>query len=370
MVETQAAGLALSASIFGPPAIDCDVHIAVPSVKSILPYLDEYWRAQFLMRGIDRTSFAMTSEPVDTPLGCRPDWRPATGQPGTDLALLGTAALDGFGASAAIATCIWGGMVLPSADMAAAVCRAVNDWIAKEWLDREPRLRASIVVPQASPELAVAEIERRAGDHRFVQVLLLVGGTDLLGKRQHWPIYAAAERHGLPIGIHAGSSYHHPPMTGWGSHFIEDYVAQAFMFESAVVSLVSEGVFATFPRLKVVLTESGVSWLPPCLWRFSKTWLGVRAETPWVKRPPAEIVAEHIRLTLQPFDGPDAGGRLERVVEQLGSDRMILFSTDFPHWHFDGTDALPIDPASALGRRVLYENALETYPRLGWTTPR
>jgi len=27
---------------------------------------------------------------------------------------------------------------------AAAFCRAVNDWLAKEWLDRDPRLRASI----------------------------------------------------------------------------------------------------------------------------------------------------------------------------------------------------------------------------------
>jgi 3-phenylpropionate/trans-cinnamate dioxygenase ferredoxin subunit len=31
--------------------------------------------------------------------------------------------------------------------MAAAFARALNDWIAKEWLDRDPRLRASIVVP-------------------------------------------------------------------------------------------------------------------------------------------------------------------------------------------------------------------------------
>ena len=33
------------------------------------------------------------------------------------------------------------------ADEIAAFARAVNDWMAREWLDREPRLRASIVVP-------------------------------------------------------------------------------------------------------------------------------------------------------------------------------------------------------------------------------
>ena len=41
---------------------------------------------------------------------------------------------------------------------------AINNWIAAEWLDRDPRLRASIVVPAHSPDLAVAEIERRADD--------------------------------------------------------------------------------------------------------------------------------------------------------------------------------------------------------------
>jgi predicted TIM-barrel fold metal-dependent hydrolase len=351
-------------SVFGPPAIDCDLHIAVPSIKAIMPYLDEYWRAQFLNRGIDRLSWNMTSEPPNAPINARPDWKPESGKPGTDLATLRQKALDDFGTTIAIANCIWGGQVLHSDDMAAAVCTALNDWIAAEWLDREPRLRASIVVPLTSTEYAVEEIERRAGDPRFVQVLLLVAQEQPLGKRAHWPIYRAAEANNLPVGLHAGSTYHHPPIAGWPSHFIEDYVANAFAFENAILSLVSEGVFAKFPRLKFVMTESGVSWLPPALWRFNKTWRGTRIEIPWVKRAPAEIVREHIRLTVQPFDEPDGGGKLEQIAEQLGGENMLLFSTDFPHWHYEGTDALPLSPKSALARRILCDNAIETYPRL------
>ena len=353
------------ASIFGPPAIDCDVHISVPSIKAIMPYLDEYWRAQFVNRGIDLVSWNMTSEPPNAPIAARPDWRPANGRAGTDLALLQAKALDAFGTSIAIANCIWGGQVLHSEDMAAAVCRAVNDWLAAEWLAREPRLRASIVVPLGAPDLAAEEIERRAADKRFVQVLLLAAMEKPLGHRTHWPIYKAAERHGLPVGIHIGSTYHHPPIAGWPSHFIEDYVAGAFAFENAVVSLVSEGVFAKFPALKVVLMESGVSWLPPALWRLDKTWRGVRPEVPWVKRAPSAIVRDHVRLTIQPFDAPDGAARLERVVEQLGSDDMLLFSTDFPHWHYEGLDVLPVAGRSALARKILSENALATYGRLG-----
>src|SRR5437764_746862 len=83
--------------------------------------------------------------------------------------------------------------------------------------------------PLGNPELAAREIERRAEDPRFVQVLMLAMGEQPLGKRHHWPIFAAAAQHGLPIGVHAGSLYHHPPLAaGYGSYFLEDYVGQAF----------------------------------------------------------------------------------------------------------------------------------------------
>jgi predicted TIM-barrel fold metal-dependent hydrolase len=353
-------------SVFGPPAIDCDAHVSVPAVRVLLPYLDAYWRQQFLTRGIDKLSWNLTSDPPNAPISGRPDWRPKEGKPGASFDLLKAQALDGFGVTAAILTCLYGGVALHSEDMASVVCAAMNDWIAQEWLARDERLRASIVVPLNNPDFAAQEIERRAEDRRFVQVTMLVAGEAPLGKRHHWPVYAAAEKHGLPIGLHAGSLYHHPVMAnGFGSYFLEDYVAQAFAFESAVLSLVSEGVFAKFPNLTFVFQESGVTWLPAALWRFNKTWRGVRAEIPWVKRAPADIVRERIRLTIQPFDGPDGARRLERFCEQMGSDDMLLFSSDFPHHHYEGFDALPVDPATPLARKILWDNPVKTYPRLG-----
>lgn len=360
----QSAAEQVRPGIFGPPAIDCDVHIAVPSTATLMPYLDAYWYDSFATRGIDKTSFNLTGEAPNQPVAARPDWRPAEGKPGTSLELLQQGALEAFGSTVAIANCLFGGIALHSPDMAATMCKAVNDWIADQWLDREPRLRASILVPPLDPELAVAEIERRAGDSRFVQILLPVMGKDLLGKRCHWPVYEAAVRHRLPVAVHAGALYHHAPATGWGSFNAEDYMAQAFAFESQVLSLVSEGVFQKFPELKFVFSESGVTWLPACLWRFDKTWRGTRAETPWVKEPPSEIVRQHLRFTIQPFDAPEPEAALQRWVDQMESEEMLLFSTDFPHWHFEGTDALPAAANSPLARRILLDNPLATYPRL------
>jgi predicted TIM-barrel fold metal-dependent hydrolase len=221
------------------------------------------------------------------------------------------------------------------------------------------------VVPMHSAELAAKEIERKAADPRFVQVLVWEMGELPLGRRQHWPIYRVAEQHDLPIGIHAGSSFRHPPTNlGWPSYYLEDYVSWGTGFAGVLNSLISEGVFVEFPRLKVVLMESGVTWLPGWMWRANKTWRGIRAEVPWLEKSPAEYAREHVRLTIQPFDEPPRADQLQRIIQEIDCDEMLLFSTDYPHWHFDGKDAVPDGLPDTLVRKILIDNPLKTFPRL------
>jgi hypothetical protein len=89
----------------------------------------------------------------------------------------------------------------------------------------------------------------------------------------------------------------------------------------------------------------------------------MRAEVPWIARPPADIFREHVRVTLQPIDAPP-GDALMRTLEHIGSDRMLLFSTDYPHWQFEGDAVLPDGLPDGTVRRLLIDNPLETYPRL------
>jgi uncharacterized protein len=344
-------------------AIDCDVHPAVPGMRALLPYLEEHWREQVAVRGIDGLDPA--SYPIGIPANGRPDWRPASGKPGSDLELLREHVLAPFHTRYAILNCLYGAQSAFNVHFAAALCRAINDWIAAEWLDKEPRLRSSIVVPVQDAELAAAEIDRCAADKRFVQVLLPAAGESPLGKRQHWPIYVAAERHGLPICVHAGSTFRHATTAnGWPSYYLEDYVAGSHAFQAQLLSLISEGVFSKFPNLTVVLAEAGFTWLPQFMWRAVKTWRAMRAEIPWVDRAPAEIIRDHVRFTLQPSDAPPEAHQMEQTIEQIGSDRFLLFSTDYPHWHFEGDAALPDGLSASLVRKLLVDNPLETYPRL------
>jgi uncharacterized protein len=341
-------------------AIDCDFHPRAPTPRALGPYMDEHWRTTVATRGID--TWQSIAYPANAPLTLRPDWREARAD--ADPVKAAQATLDRFGFAHAIVNCLFPVQTFRDENLAAAFARAVNDWLAAEWLAKDARLRGSVVLPMQSAQRAVEEIERRAPDPRFVQVLLLAFGEQPLGKSVYWPVYAAAERHGFTVGIHAGSSYHHPVTgSGWPSYYLEDYAAQSVGFHTQLGSLVCEGVFTKFPALKVVLIESGVTWLPPYLWRLTKFWRGVRSEVPWVDRPPEEIVRQHVRLTTQPYDAPGAA-HIGRLMDQLDSDEMLLFATDFPHWQFDGDEMLPAGIAPDLRRKVLIDNPLATYPRL------
>ena len=339
------------------PKVDSDIHVTLPTTRKLLPFLDSYWREQVTSRGIDRLE--LTGDISNMPAAVRPDWRNSV-----DLESVQSSALDAFGTDIAICNCLYGAQAVYNQDLSAALCRAMNDWLAEEWLSKDSRLRASVIVPWQHPELAAAEIERRASDARFVQVLLMVMGDMPLGRRAMWPIYAAAEAHGFPIGIHAGSTYRFAPWTnGWPSFHIEDQAAQSVGFQTQLLSLISEGVFEQFPKLQVVLIESGITWLPSFLWRIDKLWRGLRMEIPWVKRPPSEIVRERVRLTLQPFDGPRDPQIVAEMIEQVGAE-MMLFSTDYPRWNFDELQYSPDGFSPELIETLRTQNPLQTYSRI------
>jgi uncharacterized protein len=342
--------------------IDCDVHNDVPRVEALFPYLPEYW-----VEHITNTLFKGPVEPVyppGSPATARPEARPSDGSPpGSSLALLQEQVLDAPSAEYAVLNCLYAIDSLHNPDAAVALASAVNDWQIAEWLDRDPRLRASLVVPSQIPELAAREIDR-LGDHPgFVQVLLPIRSQHPYGSRLYHPLWAAITRHDLVAGIHFGGSPGNPPTpSGWPSYFFEEYAGMAQVFATQLTSMVAEGVFDQFPTLRVAFLESGWTWLPAHLWRFDKEWRNLRRLVPWVRRAPSEYVREHVRLTIQPLDAPPDTRELLQVIDQLGSEDMLLYASDYPHRHAaDAESTLLRHLPDTLARKIRGENARALY---------
>lgn len=358
--------------------IDCDVHPHLPNgLHSLAPYMSQAWQRR-LLGGVSASWAAevyasQLSLPKNdiyiNPVGSmRRDAFPDDGAiPGSDPALVQRQLLDGCEVDRAI---LMGGNTfglgaLPDPDVAATVASAFNRWLSEKWLQFDARFRGALVVAPQDPQLAVDEIDRGADTPGVVQIFLPLMNV-LMGERHYYPIYAAAERHGLPISLHPNSVdaiYRKAPPLAGGipTYYVEWHAALTQVFQANVISLAAHGVFERFPGLKVVIAEGGVAWLPDVMWRLDKNWEGLRDEVPWVKRRPSEYIVDHVRFTTQPFLEPPRREHLVALLEMVQAERTMLFSSDYPHWDFDDPRrALNVVPPE-MRERIRRLNAIELY---------
>jgi len=345
--------------------IDGDVHPALRSMADLKPFLSPQWREHLEIYGSRRRSgFSYEPYPKSAPKACRRDaWPEEGGPPGSSLDLIRTQYLDAYGIEVAILGPLGAsGNSELNMEFSAALVSATNDWQREFFAKPEPRLKASIVVPSEHAEASVQEIERCANDPAFAQVFMLTRTGEPAGNRRYWPIYAAAERHGLPVGFHVFGSGGHPYTgTGWPSYYVEEGAGHSTSCQTVVTSLVIEGVFERFPRLKVVIIEGGFGWLPALTWRLDKLYERMRSEVPHLKRRPSEYIREHIWLTSQPMEEPENRRHLFDTIEWIGWDRL-LFASDYPHWDFDDPfRAFPAGIPRERHQQILSANARAVY---------
>jgi predicted TIM-barrel fold metal-dependent hydrolase len=341
--------------------VDCDVHGCTNSVADLLPYLPDVW--QHYVRESGYKGPAGSWYPKVKPMAARDDAHPPSGRiPGSDLAFLQEQHLDHWGIDRAVVTPLYPADYMPNVDFGAALCTAHNDYMIEKWYEADARLYGSIVVPWRDAELAIREIER-IGDHPKVKQILLFACTgQLYGERHFHPIWQAAERHGLVIGIHWGGTEPTRAAGAMPTYYLEHHVNLAQAAMAHIVSFVCQGVFTKCPNLRVAIIEAGIAWVPSLMWRLDKDWRGCRMEVPWVKEPPSEYIKRHIRFTTQPIEEPENPQHLLQTIEHMGSDRMLMFATDYPHWDFDSpAKALPRQLPEPLRQRIRSLNAIEFY---------
>ncbi|MCZ6635212.1 MAG: amidohydrolase family protein [bacterium] len=339
--------------------IDCDIHNGLKTLKKFLPNQWQDYHTKF-----GRRSYTGKSYPKSVPSAARTDaWPPDGGGPGSDLPFLREQLLDTWDIGYGILNRVTAMRNhIPEYD--AAFARASNACLAAEWLDEEPRLRASMITPYENGDLAAEEIDRTAEDPRFVQIILPTFINSPLGNRKYWKLFEAAVRNNLPVGIHfgAGNGGHPITGTGWPAYYLEYHCGMAQGFQHHIISLVFEGVFERFSDLKIVLIEGGMAWLPALTWRMDRAWENLKEEIPHVPKPPSEYIRKNIWLTTQPMEEPDSKEHFHQFLTQIDKDDQLLFATDYPHWDFDAPDtAFPIRLNPDLERKIKVENALNLY---------
>jgi uncharacterized protein len=359
-----------AATLAEPPArakagvVDCDIH---PSAKpgGLKPFLARKWQEHVESYGatghgphVDAPAFPLYAPEVSR----RDAWPPDGGLPGSDLDFMRRQHLDPNGIAYGILMPMFGGLFSRNLELGAALAAAVNDWQVATLTGPEPRLKASIQIPYEDAAASVAEIERRAGDPAFVQIQLASSSSEPLGRRRYWPIFEAAQRTGLPLGMHiAGSNLHARSGGGWPSFYMEAHYDLTHGMQAQLTSMILEGVFEQFPDIRIVLVEGGFAWVPSLGWRLDRLWTRMRDEVPHAKHPPSHYLRRNVFFTTQPMEEPDDPAEILLTLEQIGWDH-VLFSTDYPHWDFDDPRyAFKVALPEARKRAILHDNAAKLY---------
>lgn len=343
--------------------IDVDVHEYYRKITDLLPYLDPKWHRFITEYGWPGVA---SSWPYVVPTvggSNRADSRPANGgPPGSDLDTMQSQLLDAHGITHAVLT---GNFHVASMeawfDFATALASAYNDWVIENWLGRDPRLFGSIQVAVQDPMAAAREIDRVGAHPQMVQVFLpmIVGPRAGYGDPQYRPIFAAAARNDLVVAFHHGRMT--KTLFGYPNYFIEWHQAVPHAGMCHAASLICGGVLEEFPNLKVVILETGYTWLAHFMWRMDQQYKGLRVEVPWLKRLPSEYMRDQVRLSTQPAEELSNKHFLQ-FIDMIGSEEMLLFSTDYPHFDFDSpARSLPGGLPVELKRKILFDNAASVY---------
>ncbi len=276
-----------------------------------------------------------------------------------DLGSQRIAAMDAAGIDMQVLSLTSPGVEQLDAAEAVAFARETNDLLADAIRSHPGRFAGFATLPTATPQSAVAELERMVGDHNF-KGAIINGHTQgrYLDDPFFWPILECAEVLQVPIYLHptqppqavieASYSGFSPEVTAmltraaWGWHM-----------ETAVhvIRLILGGVFDHYPRLQVVIGHLGEG-LPFMLPRLNLT-LPTRVTK--LERPAGAYLRENLHYTVSGFNFTSTF--LDLLLE-VGVER-IMFSADYPYASMEEArhflDRLPVSPADK--ERIAHGNA-------------
>ncbi len=176
------------------------------------------------------------------------------------------------------------------AELAAALCRAYNDYIADDCAPYAARLHPVAHLALQDPAEAVRELRRCILEKGFVGAAIppnlpaphpdapgafpRVRVPKPLSHPDFAPVLAEAEQLGVALGIHGAPGLY---LAGGTSDQLDSFTlvhvfANRSMQQMALAKLLFDGTLDAHPRLRVGFLEAGVGWLPDLLHNLHEHW--------------------------------------------------------------------------------------------------
>jgi predicted TIM-barrel fold metal-dependent hydrolase len=218
--------------------------------------------------------------------------------------------------------------------------RALNRAVA-DFCDADARLWPVGFVPLADPDRAVALTkEALETGCAAIQVPSTAAGDRAPTHPDLDPFWALIEEANVPFVLHVGGggrlldpAFHNNAMPvtdhlGGGENIrSKDYLAIHHSPEVFLGTLILDGLFDRFPKLRGASIEQGAGWVVSWMRHLDYAQRAFRRTEEPLRRltlQPSEYVHRHLKFT--PFCGEPVGW----MIDQAGAD-LFMFSTDYPH---------------------------------------
>lgn len=216
--------------------------------------------------------------------------------------------------------------------LAQAYTKAYNRWIVEFCAD-SPRLVPTAHISLSDPVAAARELERAVGEGAMgAYVCPFTHDAKPLGHPDHHIVFAAAQDLGVPFAIHPTFE---PQWTKGERMGTWEHVKQLRLLASVTASdgvrhqfttLFDYGVFDLFPRLKVLVLESGGGWIGYWLDRidavYGHTFIGEKVP---LAHKPSDYFRERVWISCDPDERT-----IPALAARFGADRF-MWASDFPH---------------------------------------
>lgn len=240
----------------------------------------------------------------------------------------------------------WGlsaGLVLPTIGilwdspdnrLANAYCRAYNNWVYDFQAADRDRLVIAANLNFHDINAAVTELELRL-KQGFKGVFLPPERVDGHGFASDYfdPLWARIEEAGVPLLVHVIVRTRRF-VTGFVGDWYETPANRTFTFAlgapsqvmPACMSMVMDGLFDKFPRLKVLAIEAGCGWAAYAMDRLDEKYQHFSGfDHKLALAKPSEYFRRNLWFVAEPEERTIAS-----ALELVGEDR-ILWGSDFPH---------------------------------------
>ena len=214
-------------------------------------------------------------------------------------------------------------------ELALALFRAYNDWLAEHSAANKERLLGVAMIPLQEPELALKETERAIDKlgHRglFISPHPVDGRN--LDDPQYERLWSLAEQLNVPALVHVSTGIRLPTA---GADRFDRYSlfhlhAHPLEQMTAAASLILGGVLERHPRLRVGFMEAGCGWVAYWLERMDEHVENYRFEFPHLKERPSEYFRRQCFVSFELEEQA-----IPYVAATVGAQTLV-FASDFPH---------------------------------------